>query len=109
MSFYDYRVACPFHGAGARPAMPAENAGHRGEGEHGGRIQSWWQRWRVQSWCSTLHLYPRGQQVGVRWRIPAEEQALQGEEDTRGAVYGGGWLLSESTVGRKENALCLCR
>ena len=35
--------------------------------------------------------------MGVRWRISAEEQPLQGHQDTRGAVHGGGRLLLQDT------------
>ena len=95
---YDYRVACPVYGAGARPAMPAEDAGHRGQGEHGGRLQSRRQRRRIQLRGGSFHLYQRREQMGVRWRVPVEEQPLQGRKDTRGAVHGGGRLLPQDTL-----------
>ena len=93
----NHRVACPVHGAGARPAMPAEDAGHRGQGEHGGPLQSRRQRRRVQFRGGSLHLHEKGEQMGVRRRIPVEEQPLQGRKDTRGAVHGGGRILLQDT------------
>ena len=43
------------------------------------------------SFGAALSTYTKkGEQVGVRWRIPPEEQSLQGHQDTRGAVHGGG-------------------
>ena len=105
----NHRVACPFHGAGARPAMPAEDAGHRGEGEHGRRLQSRRQGRRIQLRGGTLHLHEEGEQVGVRRRIPPEKQPLQGRQNPRGAVHGGGRLLLQDTVGRPKNRVRLCR
>ncbi len=89
--------------------MSAEDAGHRGEGGHGGRLQSRRQGRRVQLRGGSLHLHEEGEQVGVRWRIPVEEQSLQGHQDTRGAVHGGGRLLLQDTVGRPKDCFRLCR
>ena len=80
-----------------------------GAGEHGGRLQSRWQERRVQLRGGTLPLHKEREQVGVRWRIPTEEQPLQGHQDTRGAVHGGGRLLLQDTVGCPKNRVCLCR
>ena len=89
--------------------MSAEDAGHRGEGGYGGRLQSRRQGRRVQFRGGSLHLHEEGEQVAVRWRIPPEEQSLQGYQDTRGAVHGGGWILLQDTVGRPKNRVRLCR
>ena len=85
------------YGAGARPAMPAEDAGHRDQGEHGGRFQSRRQRRRVQLRGGSFHLHEKGEQMGVRRRISVEEQPLQGRKDTRGAVHGGGRIRLQDT------------
>ena len=63
------------HGAGARPAMPAEDAGHRGQGEHGGRFQSRRQRRRAQLRGGSFHLHDKG---GNKW------------------VFGGEYLLKNN-------------
>ena len=77
--------------------MPAEDAGHRGQGEYGGRLQSRRQRRRIQFRGGSFHLHEKGEQMGVRWRIPVEEQPLQGRENTRGAVHGGGRIRLQDT------------
>ena len=35
--------------------------------------------------------------MGVRWRIPVEEQPVQGYRHTCGAVHGGGRILFQDT------------
>ena len=72
--------------------------------KNGGRHQSF-----VIENEDSLHLHEEGEQVGVRWRIPPEEQPLQGYQDTRGAVHGGGRILFQDTVGCPENRVHLCR